>query len=139
MERPTLVDAGPLVAILDRRDRNHEWAKQQLVPLTLPLLTCEPAFTEAFYLLRTVHGGQDRLLEWVSRGDLILSFRIQENISPLKQLLSRYANIPMSLADACLVRMAEIHSDSMIFTLDTDFRIYRKHGRQVIPVLLPND
>jgi predicted nucleic acid-binding protein len=138
MEHPILIDAGPLVAILDHRDQNHEWAEQQSVQLTSPPLTCEPVLTEAFYLLRSVVGGQDKLLELLSRRELILSFRVQEEISSLRRLVSRYTNVPMSLADACLVRMAEIHPDSVVFTLDTDFRIYRKHGRQVIPTLLPN-
>jgi predicted nucleic acid-binding protein len=55
----------------------------------------------------------------------------------LANLLTKYANVPISLADACLVRMSELHENSVVFTFDRDFKLYRRHGRQVIPTLMP--
>ncbi len=78
-------------------------------------------------------------MEWLTRGDLMISLRLGEEIAAVAKLMDRYSNIPMSLADACLVRMAEQHSQGVVFTLDSDFRVYRKHGRQVVPTLMPDD
>jgi hypothetical protein len=68
-----------------------------------------------------------------------LAFDLQENFSPISSLIQRYANVSMSLADACLVRMSELVSDGVVFTLDHDFHIYRRHKRQKIRVLIPPD
>lgn len=138
MIRGVLVDTGPLVALLDRRDRFHDWATNQLSKRNPPLLTCEPVLTEAAHLLRHI-GGEPPLLELVSRGLVIISFRLTDEVSRVMKLMNRYNNVPMSLADACLVRMIEQHNDCAIMTLDSDFRIYRKHGRQTIPIIMPEN
>ncbi len=137
MIRHVLVDAGPLVALFDRRDRFHEWATSQLSGRKPPLLTCEPVLADAAHLLRHVRGERS-LLEMVRRGLVTTPFRLADEVSRVEKLMARYDNVPMSLADACLVRMAEQHDDSTIMTLDSDFRIYRKNGRQVISTIMPD-
>ncbi len=137
MSDRVLVDTGPLVAFLDRRDAFHQWASMQLAEVVAPVFTCEPVLSEACFLLRRLRGGSRAVLELVVRGLLRVDFRADENAGPLARLLSRYADVPMSLADACLVRMAELHPGSVILTLDRDFRVYRRHGRHVIPVTMP--
>lgn len=137
MIRRLLVDAGPLVALFDRRDRFHAWAASQFSGRQPPLLTCEAVLTEAAHLLRRA-GGEAALLEMIRRGLITTPFQLQDEVSRVAKLMARYDNVPMSLADACLVRMAEQHDDVEIMTLDSDFRIYRKNGRQVIPTIMPD-
>jgi predicted nucleic acid-binding protein len=137
MSTQVLVDAGPLVALVDERDRYHEWAVAQWAALTPPLFTCEAVLAEACHLLRKFRSGPRAILEQVVRGVLVVTFALRDEATPVTRLMNRYANVPMSLADACLVRMAEIQSKSKVLTLDSDFRVYRKNGRQVIPAILP--
>lgn len=102
------------------------------------MLTCEPVLTEAAFLLRRDGQDADLLLALLERGVIQVALQIQEQLADLRALMGRYRNRPMSLADACLVRLSELHSDSEVFTLDSDFRIYRRHGNKVIPVLMPD-
>lgn len=133
--RTAIVDTGPLVAFLNRRDRHHAWAAERFRNLAPPLLTCEAVLSEAAYLVRNLAGGPEAVLELVARGVIRPSFRLQDEISSVKAVVRRYSR---DLADACLVRMSELHSDSVIVTIDSEFRdVYRRHGRQVIPTLLP--
>ena len=137
MIRGVLVATGPLVAALNRHDRHHQWAKARLAEIALPMLTCEAVLAELCYLVRTIPGGGEAALELVRQGVLELPFRTADHIAPLTRLMKKYADVPMSLADACLVRMSELHADSVLLTLDRDFLIYRRNGRQVIPTLIP--
>jgi uncharacterized protein len=132
-----IADAGPLVAYLKADDRDHDWALAVFQRLTSPLRTCDAALSEAFFLLQRTHGGGEKLLELLERGVLILDFNLATELPAVAQLMRRYRSVPTSLADACLVRMAELQGNSAVFTLDRDFRIYRKHRRQVIPLLCP--
>jgi predicted nucleic acid-binding protein len=135
--RVAIVDTGPLVAFLNRRDRHHTWAAGQFGNLSPPLLTCEAVLSEAAYLVRGLAGGPQAVLELVARGVVKPTFRLQDEISTVKAIVKRYAR---DLADACLVRLSELHSDCVILTIDPEFRdVYRRHGRQVIPTLLPPD
>ena len=138
MRSRTIIDAGPLVALLDRKDRFHDWSRAQVASVEPPLYSCEAALSEAAFLLRRLPGGSQALLELVAKGLVEVSFSLQAETRPVQHLLMRYANVPMSLADACLVRLTEVYSDSVLLTLDSDFRIYRRHGRSVISVLLPD-
>lgn len=133
-----LLDTGPLVAFLNRRDRYHDWAKAQWEDSTPPLCTCEAVLAESCHLLRQLPGGSHAVIELVSRGVIAVPFRLQDDAAAVAKLLSRYADVPMSLADASLVRMSEHHGDSVVITVDKDFRIYRRHGRQVIPTVTPH-
>lgn len=136
--RRVLLDTGPLVAFLNRRDRYHDWARAQWENTATPLFTCEAVLAESCHLLRQLPGGSPAVIELLTRGVIAVPFRLQDDAPAVGKLLSRYADIPMSLADACLVRMSEHHGESTVLTLDKDFRIYRRHGRQVIPALTPH-
>ena len=136
MTRRILPDTGPLVAFLNRRDQHHEWTVDHWARLAPPLLTCEAVLAEASFLLRR-HTDHSPVLALVERGLLLLPFRLEEDVSAIAHLMSRYSNVPVSLADACLVRMSEQHADCAVLTLDRHFRVYRRHGRQVIPTIMP--
>ena len=138
MDTSVIVDTGPLVALLNRTDRFHNWTKQHWERIRPPLLTCEAVLAETCFLLRHLPGGNQAVLELVNRGVIQPIFDLEEEVRSLIKLIQRYADVPMSLADACLVRMAEQRSQSKVFTLDQDFRIYRKHSRHVVPVLIPS-
>ncbi|MBI2898261.1 MAG: PIN domain-containing protein [Deltaproteobacteria bacterium] len=132
-----IVDTGPIVALLNGRDEHHGWARDALDAAKPPLATCEAVISEACFLLRRVPGGPDACLELLARGVLESTFRLAPEIQVVRRLMSRYADVPMSLADGCLVRMSEIDPKASILTIDGAFRIYRKHGRKVIPTLSP--
>jgi uncharacterized protein len=134
----TLVDTGPIVAFLNRRDRHHGWAVETLAEIRAPLLTCEAVLSEAAYLVRRVAGGPEKVIELLTRGVLDTSFRLAAEATAVKKLLARYGDLPMDLADACLVRMSELHDDCRVLTIDSEFRnVYRRRGRQAIPTLMP--
>jgi predicted nucleic acid-binding protein len=135
MARSVLVDAGFLVALLSRRDAHHPWAEAQASRLVPPWSTCEAALSEAFHLLGAP--GLAPLGAMLRRQAVLVSFELGRNVRPVLALMQKYADVPMSVADACLVRMTEVFADPVLLTTDDDFRIYRRHGRQVVPCLLP--
>lgn len=137
MRRRVLLDTGPLVAFLNRRDGFHSWVTGELATIEPPLLTCEAVISEACFLLRNVYGSQDAPISLLNTGLIQIPLRLNEEAEPIRELLTRYQSVPMSLADACLVRMAEQYLDSSVLTLDSDFRIYRKNRNQMIPVIMP--
>lgn len=139
MRSRILLDTGPLVALLNRRDHHHAWVKAQLRELDSPLDTCEAVLSEACFLLRHVPEGPEAVLALVTRGLVRVSFSLQDEAKAVERLMQRYADVPIALADACMVRLAELHEPSLVLTLDSDFRIYRKHGRRALPLLLPDD
>ena len=110
---------------------------ERIEELDAPLLVCEPVLAEAMYLLARYPRAQDALLELLENGALSIAFQIGEHIAALRYLLQKYRDMPMSLADACIVRMAEIHDRHAVLTLDSDFAIYRKHGRLSLPLVRP--
>src|ERR1043165_5379066 len=134
MARSLLVDAGFLVALLSRRDFHHSWAARQATENPPPWLTCEAALSEAYHLLG--QRGERGLSAMLGRRSVIAEFNLDENVDAVVILLRKYANVPMGLADACLVRMSEIAADPVILTTDSDFRLYRRHSRQVVPCIL---
>ena len=137
MRSITLLDTGPLVAALDRRDQYHTWAVEQFRTLPLPFLTCEAVCTEAAYLLRQARAKPTDLLALLTSRAIVIPYSLEAEAKLLADLLTKYDNVPMGLADACLVRMTELHSGSKVLTLDSDFHIYRKHGREAIEVIMP--
>ena len=135
MARSVLVDAGFLVAILSRRDFHHRWAVQQASENTPPWYTCEAVLSEAFFLLG--ERGAPALSAMLLRRAIVARFNLDTSLEPVLALLRKYSSVPMSLADACLVRMSETLADPVILTTDSDFRIYRRHSRQVVPTIVP--
>ena len=137
--RVIIADTGPLVALLNPRDRYHPWSLARLDEFTEPLVTCEAVFAEARFLLQSCPGGVENLLELWERGSVVVDFSGEAEKPDLIRLLKKYADLPMSFADACLVRMAELHADPIVWTLDRHFGIYRRRGRQSIPRMMPEE
>jgi hypothetical protein len=135
MAKNVLVDAGFLVALLGRRDFHRAWAAAQVPRFAPPWKSCEAVLSEAFHLLGA--GGLSALSELLRRRSLVVDFELDKNLEPVLALMQKYSNVPMSFADACLVRMTETYTDPVLLTTDTDFRIYRRHGRQVVPCVMP--
>jgi predicted nucleic acid-binding protein len=118
--------------------QHHEWAVEQWKQLRAPLLTCEPVLTEAAFLLKREGRDTDLLFTLLERRVIHIALAIREQHADLRALMRRYRNRPMSLADACLVRLSELHEAAEVLTLDGDFRIYRRHGNKVIPLRMPD-
>ena len=135
MAKNVLVDAGFLVALLSRRDSHRPWAVTQAPHYAPPWRTCEAVLSEAFHLLG--RRGMSGLGVLLHRRALVSTFTLDNNMDAVLKLLQKYADVPMSLADACLVRMTETLPDPIILTTDSDFRIYRRHSRQVVPCVMP--
>ena len=137
MAGTVLVDSGFLVALLNRRDTNHEWAHALARRCPPPWITSDAALSETFYLLGT--DGLSEFVEILRRGAVTSTFRLIDSTSEVLELMQKYADVPMALADACLVRMSEILPDPIVLTTDSDFRIYRRHGRKALPCIMPNE
>ena len=135
MAASVIVDASFLVTLLSRRASNHSWAVEQARRSPPPWKTCEAVLSEAFHLL-----GRHRtsgLAELLRRRALVCAFHLGEDTNEVLALMQKYADVPMSFADACLVRMTELLSDPILLTTDADFAIYRRHGRRSLPSAMP--
>lgn len=126
-----------MVALLNRRDRQHAWIRDVLDAVEPPIFTCEAVVSEACFLLGRIRGGQDAVFALLSKDVLKIEFRMREEIDAVRGLMRKFENVPMSLADACLVRMTELDPQSVVLTLDSDFRMYRRNRRQLIPTIMP--
>ena len=137
MTTTPLLDAGPWVALHCSDERHHEWAKAQFARHAGPFLTCEAVVTETCFLL--ARGGFDpaKALALLERGVVRIGMTLSDEASAVRKLFERYDNVPASLADACLIRLSELYEGSRVLTLDSDFHIYRRHGRKTIPLLRP--
>jgi predicted nucleic acid-binding protein len=132
-----IVDTGPLVAFLVKTDGHHRWAVDRLRALPPPFFTCEPVLAEVAHLVRRVRHGLERFVDLLMSDLLRVEFDVMGERAAVGRLLRKYADTPMSLADACLVRMAELNDGASVFTIDGDFGVYRKHGRRAIPLIAP--
>jgi predicted nucleic acid-binding protein len=132
-----LLDTGPLVAYLNRHDRHHEWSVRCWNALYDPLWTCEAVLSEAVFVLQAEKAGVEPILRLLERGIVRLDFVLGDQQTDVLRLLRKYADQPMSIADACLVRMAELADACQVFTTDRAFLVYRRKGRHVIPLLAP--
>ena len=135
MAASVIVDAGFIVALLSRRDTHHRWARNTAARFPPPWRTCEAVVSEAVHLLGA--GRTSPLDELFRRRSLTLAFDLARELEPVLRLLDKYGDVPMSLADACLVRMTEVEGEPMVLTTDSDFTIYRRHSRQVVPCAMP--
>jgi uncharacterized protein len=121
-----LVDAGPLVALIHADDQQHHRCRAVLQSLREPLGTVWPVFTEAMYLLNFSSRAQEALWEMMARAVVRLLPLDEEDIPRMRELMRKYRDLPMDLADAALVRVAEREGLRRVFTLDRrDFQIYR--------------
>jgi predicted nucleic acid-binding protein len=137
--RNVVVDAGPIVASLIEADEHHTWTSEQWSRLKPPMLTCESVLSEAGFILKRLGGDPSAVPALVEKGVLKVGFSVQDQAAYLRVLMKRYGEVPMSLADACLVRMTELFDDVAVMTFDSDFRIYRRSGRTMIPLIAPED
>ncbi len=129
-----IADTGFLVAFANRNDQYHEWAVSTAEQVTTPLLTCEAVVAETVFHL------QDAVLvlEMLEEGLVTLAFDCGEQLTQIAVLASRYADRQPDLADLCLIRMSELYPRHSVITVDrSDFRIYRRNKREVIPLICP--
>lgn len=134
----TLVDTGPLVALLCARERHHDWVRTRFAAIEPPLLTCEAVLAETDHLVRRAGGDPGLAGDLIVRGVVRLGFDLASEAASVAAIQRRYREQPASLADACLVRMSEIHGSSRVLTFDADFRVYRRHRREAIPLWMPD-
>src|SRR6266853_1026217 len=128
-----IADTGFFVAFLNRTDADHSWALGGGCIATKPFLTCESVISEAAFHLR----GVSRVLELLGSGLATLAFNADDHFDRLMQLAKRYADRQPDFADLCLVRMSELFPQHSVITLDSDFRVYRRNKREVIPLIMP--
>jgi predicted nucleic acid-binding protein len=129
-----ILDAGPLIAALNKRDAHHRWARETLKRLDPPFYSCPEAMTEA----AAMTGQPSAIVEMIQAEEIVLDFDLSAQTAAVLSLLKRYRNREMDLADACIVRMSELMRDCQVITLDRDdFAAYRRNGREFIPVIVP--
>jgi uncharacterized protein len=124
-----------MVALVRHDDQHHGWLNAHIDALPKPWLTCDAVLTETLHLAGS--RGAPLIKEMLRRGAVVLAFDLRTELGPVLALMDKYASVPMSLADACLVRMTETLPDPVLITTDADFQIYRRHSRQVVPCLMP--
>jgi len=132
-----LTDSGPLVALLDRSDADHEWARKQFDTVNYPVWTCEGVIAETSHLLAASGMPERAAVELVSRRIVEINFELKANIDRVMSLMTKYHDTPMDFVDACMVVMTEAKKDCQLITIDSDFHIYRRFERQVIPLIMP--
>lgn len=130
-------DTSAIVSVLRAREQYHDWAVATLREIPKPLVTCEAVIAEACFLVGGGKGKTTVVLDQIAEGIIEIDFSLTDEIERVTELMSKYRSVPMSFADGCLVRMAEVLADSAVFTLDKDFLVYRKNVRQIIPVIMP--
>jgi predicted nucleic acid-binding protein len=129
-----ILDAGPLIAALNRQDRYHRWACETIERFGPPFYSCSEVLAEA----AAMTGQPAAIVEMVQAGEIILAFSLADEAARVLGLLRKYEDQPMDLADACVVRMTELMRDCRVITLDSaDFSVYRRNGRDVIPTIVP--
>jgi predicted nucleic acid-binding protein len=136
VSRVTLLDTGPLVAFLSAGDRHHAWAADSFDGLAGRLISCEAVVSEASFVVARDGHSRSVVLELVERMGVELQ-PLGAELRTLRALMDKYASVPMSFADACLVRLSELHAGSVLMTCDSDFRTYRRGNRSVIKTLMP--
>lgn len=129
-----ILDAGVLIAAMNRDDRHHEWATETLGRLAPPFYSCPEAMAEA----AAMTGRPAAIVEMIQAGEIELAFDLSAQAAGVLSLLEKYADREMDLADACIVRMTELTRDCRVLTVDrADFSVYRRNGRDLIPIIAP--
>ncbi|HTV40301.1 MAG TPA: hypothetical protein VMF08_06985 [Candidatus Sulfotelmatobacter sp.] len=134
--KPVIFDTGPLVAWFCPRDKYHGWARKAFSEIPVGGLICEAVLTEVCHLVARDGIARGKVLEFVEQA-LLTSVYLGGELSALRGLLDRYADTPMDFADACVVRLAELYADSTVCTTDSNFKFFRKNGREPILLLAP--
>ncbi len=137
VNKKVIIDSGPIVAFLNKSDQYHSWAINQFSQLKPPFYTCESVLSESLFLMQYINNGTAKMIELIERDLIKIQFHLDDEINAVNYLLKKYSDVPMSLADSCLVRMSEQITNSVICTLDSDFRTYRKEKRNIIPLIIP--
>lgn len=133
-----IVDSGVIVGLINKKDQWHEWAAESSAKLAPPFFTCEAVISEACHLLSDTLHGEDRVLSLVEAGHVQVRFSASDEVSAVRSLMRKYKDVPMAFADACIVRMSELIEGSTVFTVDGDFRIYRRNRRANISLVIPD-
>jgi uncharacterized protein len=129
-----ILDAGPLIAALNRNDRHHRWARDTISRLGPPFHSCPEAMAEA----AAMTGQPAAIVEMIGAREIVLAFSLSDHAAAVLALLRKYADRQMDLADACIVRMTELVRECRVVTLDReDFSVYRRNGRELIPLIGP--
>ena len=132
-----LIDTGPIVAFLNKNDQYHRFVIEQMESFAAPFYTCEAVLTESFFLMSRISTGVEKLIELLETQHIQLQPVYNDHQAAIHQRIQTYSNIPMSLADACLVHMAENSKGASIFTLDSDFQVYRTSKGDLLNVVTP--
>jgi predicted nucleic acid-binding protein len=135
--KPVLLDTGVIVALLDRSEKLHQACADAVQELEAPLITCEAVIAESCYLLRNLAGAPETVIENVAAGIFQVAFQLSREAAGVKQVLRKYRDRKIDLADACLIRLADEFGIGDILTLDQDFAIYR-WGKNKVFRMLPN-
>lgn len=130
--RSMLIDAGPIIALFDRSDRYHETIVTFLKTEPCQLVSTWPAVTEASHMLDFDNNAQLSMLEWIKRGGMAMYAIESKDVQKMIDLIRKYNDLPMDLADASLVVAAETLGIGEILTIDTDFYVYRTIEKQMI-------
>jgi predicted nucleic acid-binding protein len=125
-----------LVAWFCPKDEHHAWAKKVFDELPTGALGCEAVLAETCHLVGKDGVAPAKVLQLVEENSLTL-VSLAGEISRIRDLLTRYADVPMDFADACVVRLAELHPTASVCTVDGDFRVFRRLGREPIPMTAP--
>lgn len=133
-----IIDTGAIVALADRREQYHNWCKHQVAALAPPFFTCEAVLSESFHLLKNVPNGTKTLLGYLDKDLFKVRFSYNNRESQVKNILSKYGDLPASFADACLLGMYETTRGSKVFTLDDHFTIYRTSKGQLLSLIIPS-
>ncbi|MEM9081388.1 MAG: PIN domain-containing protein [Verrucomicrobiota bacterium] len=137
MAERLIADTGAILALVNGRDEHHDWAVSCFRGMSGSLVTCEAVLTECWHFVGGSVEALGMLVSMVEKRVLRVGFDFEENGSEVLGLLEKYRDTPMDFADACLVRMTELEKKSRVWTVDADFKIYRRNQRQVVPVLAP--
>jgi uncharacterized protein len=135
--KPVLLDTGVIVALLDRSEKFHPASAAAVRDLESPMITCEAVLAESCYLLRNLPGASEAVLENVAAGIFQVPFQLSREAPAVKQILRKYRDRKIDLADACLICLADEFGAADILTLDTDFKIYRWGRNKSFSLLLP--
>ncbi|NBB78143.1 MAG: PIN domain-containing protein [Verrucomicrobia bacterium] len=135
--REAIGDTGAIVALLDRSDQYHKWSLESLKTIRAPIITCEAVLAEAWHLLGAAPPARTTLSKLYKQGVFKVELEFARQSESIWDLLLKYQDIPMDLADACVVRLSEIFPKYSVWTVDSDFKFYRRNKRKIIPLLAP--